>query len=324
MSAFVAVAIALAAVAIVEIAAPGYGVYHRGWFNVALVALGAITIALARSALAGARGYVASGAILAIALGAIIAALATAASGLLAPDNRTIVGAPGQRVRVDDLEASLVFPPADATLQLSAGSAVVLLDRRGRAPAAIGGSGRFAGEFALRPRPRTVVFVDARDLRGARLTVTQPSGAAFLSPVLLMQQHQTIAGFDVPFDSFAVPAAHRLVRAVLFTPQQAALMRGLEGGAGAAVLFAVDDESDRPLPHGVDAVRSGATIAIDGLRLRAFVFDYPAIDIVPIPPLPAVIASVALVLGGLLLAARRRASPIHGGGAPDIRSRSSM
>ncbi len=323
MSAFAAVAIALVAVAIVEIAAPGYGVYHRGWFNVALVALGAIAIALARSALAGARGYVASGAILAVALGALVAALATAASGLLAPDNRTIVGAPGQRVRVDDLEASLVFPPADATSQLSA-TAVVLLDRKGRAPLAIGGSGRFAGAFALRPRPRTVVFVDARDLRGARLTVTQPSGAAFLSPVLLMQQHQTIAGFDVPFDSFAVPAAHRLVRAVLFTPQQAALMRGLEGGAGAAVLFAVDDESDRPLPHGVDAVRSGATIAIDGLLLRAFVFDYPAIDIVPIPPLPAAIASVALVVGGLLLAARRRGSPVHDGGAPNIRSRSSM
>ncbi len=312
MNAFAVVAIALVAVAILEIVAPGHAIYHRGWFNVALIALGAVAIALARSALAGTRGSVASGAILAVALGAIVAALATAASGLLAPDNRTIVGAPGQRVRVDDLDASLVFPPADATGELFP-TAVVLLDRRGRAPAAIGGRGRYGGAFVLRPHPRTVVFVDARDLRGAHLTVTQPSGAAFLSPVLLMQQHQTIAGFDVPFDSFAVPAAHRLVRAVLFTPQQAALMRGLEGGAGAAVLFAVDDESDRPLPHGVDAVRSGATIAIDGLLLRAYAFDYPAIDIVPIPPLPAVIASIALVLGGLL-AARRGGSEIRDAG----------
>ena len=313
MSAFAAVATALVVAAVVEIAVPGRDVYHAGWFNVGLVALGANVLALARPALAAVRGYVASAAIAAVALGAVVAALATAASGLLAPDSRTVIGAPGQRVRVDELGASLVFPTAEATAQ-SLTAPEVLLDRGRHAPAGIGSHGRFAGSFVLRLRPRTVVFVEARDLRGAHLTVTQPSGAAFLSPVLLMQQHQTIAGFDVPFDSFAVPAAHRLVRAVLFTPQQAALMRGLAGGEGAAVLFAVDDESDRPLPHGVDAVRSGATIGIDGLLLRPFVFEFPAVEIVAIPPLPAVVASGVLVLGGLFLAARPKRLQPHDAG----------
>ncbi len=307
MSSFAVAAIALVAVAIVEIAAPGRAVYHAGWFNVALIASGAVAVALARSQLSRARTAVARGAIVATALGAAIAALATVASGLLAPDNRTIVGAPGQRVAVDDLGGSLIFPPADATAPSPlAGDA--LFDRVGRAPAAIGDRGRYAGAFVLRPQPRTVVFVDARDPHGGRLTVTQPSGAAFLSPVLLMQQHQTIAGFDVPYDSFAVPAAHRLVRAVLFTPQQAAVMHGLEGGTGAAVLFAVDDENDRPLPHGVDAARSGATVGIDGLLLRAVVLDFPAVEIVSIPSLPAVIASAVLILCGLLVLRLRRAA----------------
>ena len=306
MSALGIVAVALVAAAVVEIAVPGRDVYHAGWFNVCTIALGVVAVVLARPALARARTNAARGAIAATALGAAIAALAVAASGLLAPDSRTVVGAPGQRVRVDDLGGSLFFPQADAATQ-SPVADDVLFDRAGRTPAAIGNRGRFVGAFVLRPQPRTVVFVDTRDRRGSRLTVTQPSGAVFLSPVLLMQQHQTIAGFDVPFDSFAVPAAHRLVRAVLFTPQQAAMMRGLEGGAGAAVLFAVDDENDRPVLHGIDAARSGATVGIDGLLLRALVLEFPAVEIVAIPALPAVIASIVLVLGGLLLGSQRSA-----------------
>lgn len=306
MTALAVVAVALAAAAIVEIAVPGRDVYHAGWFNVCSIALGVVAIALARPALARARSNAARGAIAATALGAAIAALAVAASGLLAPDSRTVVGAPGQRVRVDDLGGSLFFPQAGAATQSPVANDV-FFDRTGRTPAAIGNRGRYVGAFVLRPQPRTVVFIDARDRRGASLTVTQPSGAVFLSPVLLMQQHQTIAGFDVPYDSFAVPAAHRLVRAVLFTPQQAAMMPGLEGGAGPAVLFAVDDENDRPLPRGIDAARSGATVGIDGLLLRALVVEFPAVDIVSIPPLPAVLASIVLILGGLLLGTQRPA-----------------
>lgn len=279
-----------------EIAVPGASVYHAGWFNVALIAVGAFAIASARGAYARSQTATRRAGIAAAILGVALATLAGAASGLLAPDNRTLVGAPGQSVRVDDLGGTLEFPAADVS---SGAAASVFLQRRG-SPLAIGPRGRNVGTFVLHPQARTVVLVEARDARGGRLTVTQPSGSAFLSPVLLMQQRQTIAGFDVPVDSFAVPAAHRLVRVVLFDAEEAAMMRGLQGGTGPALLFAVDDESDRPLPHGVDAARSGASIAIGGLLLRATVFSYPAIEIVATPSLAVTILAAALVLVGLL------------------------
>ncbi|MGA8533029.1 MAG: hypothetical protein WB615_02845, partial [Candidatus Tumulicola sp.] len=208
---------------------------------------------------------------------------------------------PGQRVQVADVGGSLVFPIA-GTDAVSAGD--VVLERPNRAALTIAGSGRNTGTFVLRPILRNVVYVDARDARGGLLTVTQPSGSSFLSPVLLMQQRQTIAGLNVPFDSFAVPAAHRLVKAVLFSSQEAAMMHGLGAGAGAAVLFAVDDENDRPLPHAIAAARSGVSLDAGGLRLRGIVFSYPAVELVAVPSLAAVIAGGLLVFGGLIARGR--------------------
>ena len=115
-----------------------------------------------------------------------------------------------------------------------------------------------------------------------------------------MQQRQTIAGLNVPFDSFAVPAAHRLVKAVLFSAQEADMMRAIQGGSGPAVLFAVDDENDRPLRNAIAAVRTGANVGVGGLLLRAVVFSYPAVDVVAVPSLAAAVAGALLVFGGLI------------------------
>ena len=105
----------------------------------------------------------------------------------------------------------------------------VTLERPFHAPVAVGARRHNAGSFMLRTLPRDVVYVEARDLHGSRLTVTQPQGAVFLSPVLLMQHRQTIAGMDLPFDSFNVPSAQRVVKAIMFTPAQAAaLLHGPE------------------------------------------------------------------------------------------------
>ena len=298
MTALAAVAIALVAAVAVEIVLPGRDVYHRGWFNVALVALAAIAVVRARIEFARSTSARPRAAVAAIAFGAIVAGIAGTANGLLAPDNRTIVGAPGQRVRVEDLNATLDFPLADAE-ENSVSPGDVVLERTNRASAPIGDRGRNVGTFVLRPMPRDVAFVEARDARGGRLTVTQPSGSSFLSPVLLMQQRQTIAGLNVPFDSFAVPAAHRLVKAVMFTAQEANMMRTIEGSAGPAVLFAVDDENDRPLPNAIVAARSGATVGVGGLSLHTIVFPYPAVEIVAVPSLAAVVIGGLFVLAGL-------------------------
>jgi len=271
LSAVAAIAIVLTAVAWMEIAVPGSGLYHTGWFNVVLAALVAIAFTGLRKRMIAAT------------LGAAVLGFATIANGLFAPDDHTVIGAPGQRVRVDDLGGALVFPFAQ--------------------PGATGLKVDFAGPplttFRLRTLQRTVVYVEARDGRGNHLTLTQPMGIAFLSPVLLMQQQQEIAGLQLPFDSFAVPAAHRIVKAVLFTPQQAAMMRGMEGLSGPAVLFAVDDDTDRPLPHAIALCPDGQSVTIGGLSLHAAVLAYPAIEVVAIPSLVAVAIGTLLVLAGL-------------------------
>lgn len=297
------------AVTVVELFVPGRVVYHAGWFNLVLLALAVVAVAGARKAFVRARSPQMRIATAAIAFGAALAALAGAASGLLAPDNRSVVGAPGQTVRVDDLGGVLQFPPVEAGIEETPlRDRVVTLERAGRAAVPVGERARNVGSFILRAIPRQVVYTQARDSSGGTLTITQPSGSSFLSPVLLMQQTQTIAGLNVPFDSFAVPSAHRVVKAVLFSSQEAATMRGLQGGAPSpAVLFAVDDENDRPLPHAIAVARSGATVSTGGLRLYALVLAYPAVEIVAAPALGAVVAAALLVVGGLIV--RARASP---------------
>lgn len=276
MSAYAAIAIVLAAVAWIEVAIAGRDLYHAGWFNVALAALVVICVAGARK-----RNLL-------TALGAAVLAGATIANGLFAPDNHTVVGAPGQRVRVDDLGGTLAFPFAQP----------------GAAQEKVAFDGPPVTTFVLRPVQRSVVYVEARDARGNHLTVTQPTGTAFLSPVLLMQQQQQIAGLTLPYDSFAVPAAHRIVKAVLFSPQQAAMLRGIEGLATSAVLFAVDDDSDRPLPHAIALCPDGQSVVIGGLSLHAAVLQYPALEIVPVPSLVALVLGTLLVLGGFITVRR--------------------
>jgi hypothetical protein len=263
-----------------EIFFPGHDLYHKGWFNVALAALVVAGIVAARAPFRAAAGVRARVGIAAIACGTAIAGFAGVTSGLLAPDNRTVVGAPGANVVVDDLGGTLSFP---LKVSKDGGNQEVLLVRDGRATP-IGTSPRDVGSFVLRQIPRDVVSVEATDRHGASLTVTQPSGTTFLSPVLMMEQRQKIpqTNLNVPFDAFAVPAAHRNVKAVLFTPQQAAMLHPAAGRQTAEVLFAVDDEDDRPIPNAIAMAQDGDTVDVGGLRLRAALFSYPAIEYIAV------------------------------------------
>ncbi|MFY9718549.1 MAG: hypothetical protein WAK16_02790, partial [Candidatus Cybelea sp.] len=168
-----------------------------------------------------------------------------------------------------------------------------------------------AGSFILHALPRDVVYVEVRDLRGNRLTVTQPNGTVFLSPVLLMQHRQTIAGMDLPFDSFNVPAVRHAVKAVMFAPAQAAVMLHGAGPPGAgAVLLAVDDENDRVIPHGIAVSAGGRPVRIAGLLLRAEITRYPEIEVLSSPNVAVTAIGTLLIIGGLgaLIAAYRPAT----------------
>jgi hypothetical protein len=293
---FLTAALLAVAAVIVQIALPGRAIYHAGWYNVALAALLVIVVNAARSRFRQAPGMRARAAILASAVGTVTVAVAGIASGLLGPDNQTIVGAPGQRVRVEGLGV-LAFPIVAAQLS---GTPTVTLERPLHASMQVGARPRDAGSFILRGLPRNVAYVEARDARGGRLTVTQPMGAAFLSPVLMMQHRQNIAGLDLPFDSFNVPAARRVVKAVLFTPAQAdMLLQGRTRAGEPAILFAVDDENDRLLARGIALGGDGRTVRAGGLMLRATVATYPAVEVVSSPNLIASAIGTLLVLGGI-------------------------
>jgi hypothetical protein len=294
------------ATALAEIFFPGNDYpYHAGWFNVAPIALWLFAAWRARGPLRNASSPAAVRIALAVAIaGSGIVCVATVASGLLGPDARTDIGAPGQRLQLTETGDWLAFPLSGASSQppvvaLQRGSATVSIDRT-----------RQVGAFVFEPIPRNVVSVDARDAAGNRLTITQPDGVSFLSPVLLMTQTQNISGLSLPFDGFSVPAAKRNVKAVLFSAQAAAALRGLPPDSGPAVLFAVDDERGQPLARGIALSAAGRAVNAGGLFLTATVFQYPAIQIVSAPPaLPVGLGTLLTVAGIVAATAWRPRSP---------------
>src|SRR5579864_2502526 len=104
-------------------------------------------------------------------------ALAGIANGLLAPAPQTIVGAPGATISAADLRGALQF--SENTVNPN----VVFVNGAQQTP--LCGALHVLGSFEVWCEPRDVVSVQAFDASGARLTITQPSGTAFLSPVLL-------------------------------------------------------------------------------------------------------------------------------------------
>lgn len=272
---------------VLEVLVPGRAIYHAGWYNVALAALAVWAIVSVRRA-----------PLIAFGVGAI--AFAGIASGLLGPDTRTVIGAPGTSLQVDEAGGTLVFPPAQAD-----DAAPVTLKRGNNAQPI--GAWRYTATALLRSTPRTVLAIEAFDQRGAHLTITQPTGSAFLSPVLLMENTQTIAGLSLPYDTFAVPAAHRIVKAVLFSAAQTASIPALSMIRGPVVLFDLEDETGASIPHGIGVAPDGRQVLLGGLRLRASVLSYPAIEVVSIPDLAVVAAGLLAILTGVLLTRRRMA-----------------
>lgn len=296
MIALIASAAILLVATVGELVLPGREIYHAGWYNVAIGALLVVNVSITRKYLRNARTPHRRAAAIAVVFGAALCSLAGIASGLFGPDDQTIVGAPGQRVPVEGLGV-LVFPIAAE----SDAATPVSIERPMHAPMEVSERTRYAGGFMLRSVPREVAYVEARDLRGNHLTITQPAAAAFLSPVLLMRQRQTIAGLDLPFDSFNVPAARRVVKALLFTRAQAAMvLHGADHVGSAAVLFAVDDENDRPLHNAIALSDAGRTVRAGGLLLRASVGSYPAVELVSAPNLAATVLGTVLILAGVI------------------------
>jgi hypothetical protein len=67
-----------------------------------------------------------------------------------------------------------------------------------------------------------------------------------------------------------------------------------------AVLFAMDDMNERPLPHGIALSSSGRGIVVGGVWLRPLVAPYPAVAVVSAPNIIAVAIGTLLVVAGLV------------------------
>jgi hypothetical protein len=156
-------------------------------------------------------------------------------------------------------------------------------------------------------QPHPAAYVVVRDARGNRLTVTQPNNPSFLSPVLVFRQTQAIRDRTFPFDTFAVPALHRVVHALYFSAADLAEFRpGETGGAGGIVLSVSDD---RGAQLGLTIAPSGREVAIADLRVTLAMGTYPILVAASAPQPFVVLGGLALFLGGCIaaLTARMRA-----------------
>jgi len=285
-----AVAIALV---LAQDAFPAWPGFHTWQYA---VALGLISVPLAR----GLRGAARAPAIAAT-LGTFIVLVAGLCSGLLGPDTQIVSRSPGTVAPLPDVGAAAFFPNAGAA-DIESGSSAIVLRRRDGPPVVVApGNRRFLSATELEAVSRPAAYVDARDARGDRLTITQPTNPAFLSPVLLFPQQVTIGGTRLPADGFALPAAHRQIKAFYFSKadSEAARSRGMAGVE--SVLFAVDDDAGRAVPDGIGFARTGQAISLGGARLVPTIGRYPALAISAVPYPPALIVGCLLCAAALIL-----------------------
>ncbi len=289
------------ALTLAQYVVPDWAGFHTWQYTAAQALVCVVLLAYARSA-RKADGEL--GARLAIAaIGAFIIVAAGIGSGLLGPDTRTVASAPGTVTPLPDVGAAAFFP-IDDPAGIARGDAHVLLRRRDADPVDIGpGVRRYVGATALETVPKLAAYVEAWDGRGGHLTITQPTNAAFLSPVLFFPQQVTIAGKSLASDGFATPALHRQVKAFYFPKDAIAASAAMHGVSGPAVLFAIDDDQGRLLPEGIGFAQSGRDFRLSGMRLRATVGTYPALEISAIPYPLAVGIGLVVLLGGLGYAA---------------------
>jgi hypothetical protein len=281
-------AVALLGLVVAQDLAPARDWYH-GWQYITLLALGIAVVAAA--ALRAWRGGLRRRA-LALA-GALLAGCAGFIAALIGPDTIVVTGAPGTVTPVGEIGAAAAFPPATPAT-LAAGGARVELRRRGAAPLEIGARPVPLGLAVAFARPHLAAYVTAEDAAGRRLTVTQPVSPAFLSPVLFFRQVQTIRDRAVPFDEFAVPALHRVVHALAFSPaDMAAFGRTLPGGAGGVVLSV---EDDRGTAQGLGIALSGTPVTVGGLRVTITTGTYPDLVVASAPQPQLLVGGIALFL----------------------------
>lgn len=231
-------------------------------------------------------------------VGAIAVGVAGLLSGLIGPDTVTVIGTPGTVTPVLDLKSAAFFPTADAQ-SLARGDATVTLRSRTAGTTEIGPHPTPIGLSVAFTQLKPAAYIVARDAHANRLTVTQPNNPAFLSPVMLFRQNQDIHGKSFPLDTFAIPALHRVVRILYFSPADLAAFRhdtaGLPNGPG--VILSVTN--DAGAQQGLTMAPSGKSVDVGGVTIDATIGTYPVLLVASAPQPIVTIAGIVLFLAAL-------------------------
>lgn len=309
-----AIVIALAAIGLTlaQDVRPGLDFYHTWQYAAALAVAIVIIVNYAWTARTGADGP-AGQRVAAGLLGALAVAIGGLLAGLIGPDTITVGGSPGTVTPVPDVEAAAFFASADPAT-IARGDAAVSLRRRGADAIAVPASGKlYLGTSIVYLTSHPAAYIVARDARGNRLTVTQPASATFLSPVLLFPQDQPLRDKSYPLDTFATPGAHRIVRALYFSADDAQTFNHL-GTKAPALVLSVNDESGKSV--GLTIAPSGREVTVGDLHITATLGTFPRL-IVASAPHPALLAlGLVVFIAGIAAALVRpkRRAPESGEG----------
>ncbi|MDE2573292.1 MAG: hypothetical protein KGM44_12335 [bacterium] len=274
-------------------AVPGLAFYHTWQYALALVVAIGLTVFYA---LRERRYRLAM-------VGVAVIGCAALYAGLTGADTETVARGPGQVVHAGG-GTVVHFPIADAA-QVRAGSARLALSGRGSlAP----GGRSYTQSSVLIAQMRPAAYLDATDLRGRHLTITQPQGSAFLSPILLFPTRAKLRDRSYPIDLFALPALERTVQAFYFSPSDVAEVRRAELGDGEpALLVALTDARRNLVPGGIGFLPQGVLTRIDDVRLTASIGRYPVLVVAAAPWPPLLIGGAVLAVLGVIVRRRKEA-----------------
>jgi hypothetical protein len=289
------VAVAAIGLTLAQDLRPGLDFYHTWQYAAAMTIAIIVIAAYAWGARLGGDGV--AGKRIALGLvGGLAVALAGLLSGLIGPDTITVSGSPGSVTPVPDLQAAAFFGPADPPT-IERGDASVSLRKQGVDPIAVPPAGRlFLGTSIAYLTSRPAAYIVARDARGNRLTVTQPTNPTFLSPVLLFPQNQPLRDKSYPLDAFATPGVHRIARALYFSAEDAQTFNHL-GSKQPALVLSVNDDNGKSV--GLTIVPSGRDVAIGDLHITATLGTFPQLVVASAPHPAVLVVGLLMFIGGV-------------------------
>lgn len=294
-------ALAVVFLSFAQDAVPGLAFYHTWQYALALaVAIGFV----ANHTLRERRYRLAT-------VGIAVMGLTALYVGLTGDDTQTLARGPGQVVHVGG-DTVVHFPIATAA-QVRDGSAVLDVVGRGSLPP---GGRSYAGSSVLISEMHPAAYIEAYDRHGRHLTVTQPQGNAFLSPILLFPGHERLRDRSYPTDVFALPSLSRTIEAFYFSPNDVATLQHASLPAGdPAVLVALTNSDHKLVPGGIGFLPQGVPTSIGDVRLTASIGRYPVLVVASAPWPPLLIGGVALTALGIALRLRKRAMALSANGA---------